>query len=231
MAQDLISAEPSFDAERYRRWTHAFITLQNIGQPVTPEKNSHWLWIYEVAKGLARFDAKLVAEDRWASSLFGGETWTRAEHDRLSDHFTLSQLWIMGSYELLRTTVCQLKKNEKEEKKRHEERLTEIKKLNKIQGQKKIKPVDFQSDPLLIRADSLLKEFERLRMPLAKLEPAKAFESSDSPIARPGLSRSGVGWTMHSDIFVTRTELADRLVEVLSGYTTEEMQDKYNAFS
>lgn len=216
----------NFDSERYQRWMSPLIVVQGVGQPATLNKNSHWFWVYEITRGLARFDARLVVEDQWAASLFQDESRREAECDRYLDHVIASQLWVLGAYELIRIVVEKLKEKEKFDKAIHEKSLKEIKKRNKRQGQKKIESNVFNQDPLLLRAKVLLRDFERLRMPMAKLQPAKEFKA-DNPIARPGLSGGGVGWTTGAEMFVTRTELADKMIMVLSGYTRDEMAEKY----
>lgn len=220
----------AFDNERYSRWTNAFIVVQNVGQPITFEKNAHWFWILEITRGLARFDAKLVTEDRWAATLFDDETQFGVEKDRFNDHVTLSQLWVMGAYELLRTIVEQLKNNEKDDKKRHDECRKIVKRLKKRQGQKTVELLAFKPDPFQKRAQELLQEYERLRMPIAKLQSANAFMAGN-PIARPGLSCNGIGWIIRADMFVTRMELADKMIDVLNGYTPIEMEEKSRALA
>lgn len=222
--------ESNFDDERYSCWTGAFMTVQFVGQPVTHENNSHWLWIAEVARGLARIDAKLVIEDRWAASLLGREGWSEAEWNRYKDHIAVSQLWVMGAYELLRTVVEEFNRKELDEKNRHQKRQKTIKKLNKRQGQKRLHIPPFKPDPLLSRAQCLLKEFVRLRIPMAKLQSAKAF-MADNPIARPGISEKGIGWTTGENMFVTRMELADRMIDVLDGYSREEIEEKWRSLN
>ena len=220
----------NFDTARYRMWTDAFITVQSAGQPMTHKHNSHWFWVVEVVRGLARLDARLVVEDRWAASLFRQESRLEADQDRYDDHVTVSQLWVLGSYELLRTFVEQFNKKEKTDKNAHEKLQRKIKKLNKVQGQEKIKILVFKRDPILIRAEKLLKEFERLRMPMAKLQVAKSFKS-DNPIARPGLSGSGVGWATSAETFISRVELADKMIVVLSGYTRDEVEERFHSLN
>lgn len=220
----------NFDTVRYRLWTDAFSTVQLAGQPVTHKHNSHWLWVVEVVRGLARLDARLVVEDRWASSLFRQESWLETDQDRYADHVTMSQLWVLGSYELLRTFIEKFKEREKSEKKIHEDSQRKIKTRNRIQGQKKIQISAFKRDPILLRAEELLKDFERLRMPMAKLKVAKSFKL-DNTIARPALSECGVGWTTAAEIFISRVELADKMIAMFSGYTLEEMEERFQALN
>jgi hypothetical protein len=66
--------------------------------------------------------------------------------------------------------------------------------------------------------NGLVEKFERVRIPLAKLEtPRKAPELSR--IARAGiLVGYGVGWKVADQQFVTRRELADGLIHAISEY-------------
>ncbi|KVF67065.1 hypothetical protein WJ15_05125 [Burkholderia cepacia] len=89
------------DKERLAQWGIPMILVQNVNK-----------WMYEVLKGLARLDAKLVEEDRWVARLPEHSQRTVEDYDRLNDHFTMSQLWVMGAYELIRTFRQQLDKNE-----------------------------------------------------------------------------------------------------------------------
>jgi hypothetical protein len=88
------------DKERLSQWQVPMILVQNVNK-----------LMYEVVKGLARFDAKLAEEDRWVASLPDHSERTADDYDRLEDHFTMSQLWVMGAYELIRTFRQQLQKS------------------------------------------------------------------------------------------------------------------------
>ncbi len=53
------------------------------------------------------------------------------------------------------------------------------------------------------------RRFARVRVPLAKMEPASKFSGEDGPIAYPGLKRgSGVAWQLNPTTIVTRRELS-----------------------
>lgn len=220
----------NFDVSRYNLWSSAIFSVQLTGLPVTQKENSHWGWAVEIVRGLARMDARLVVEDQWAKDLYGKNEWTEVERNRFSDHVFTSQLWVIGSYELLRSVVVQMQLKEKSDKKMHEKIQKKVKSHNKVQGEKKIFIPPFCSDPFLSRVKLLLKEFARLRMPMAKLESANDFPA-DGPIARPGLSEMGVGWTTSANMFVTRIELADKMVRVLKGYSKEEIEGKFQVLN
>ena len=62
--------------------------------------------------------------------------------------------------------------------------------------------------------------FERIRMPLAKLEAARKYEHVDSRIAMPIIHNTeGVGWLTNDTYFVTRRALADNLLSLGKGVT------------
>ena len=64
--------------------------------------------------------------------------------------------------------------------------------------------------------ESLKKEFNRLRIPLAKMEPASAHKETDSHIAYPAINRQkGIAWQVAQNVYITRQELADRLLAAL----------------
>ena len=53
-------------------------------------------------------------------------------------------------------------------------------------------------------------------MPLAKMEAAKAHKNTDSKIAFSVLDTTkGIAWQVSQDVFITRQDLADRLLAAL----------------
>ncbi len=64
----------------------------------------------------------------------------------------------------------------------------------------------------------LLKQrFERIRIPLAKLEPAKKHRKTDFSIAFPLIDpkRQSIGWSVAPGVMITRRELSDELLAFL----------------
>ena len=56
-------------------------------------------------------------------------------------------------------------------------------------------------------------EFERIRIPLAKMEPARRHADTDSKIAYPALnSNFGISWRVSEEKYVVRRELSDNLL-------------------
>ena len=103
-----------------------------------------------------------------------------------SDHFTLSYLWVLGTYEWIRTmhqSVKEFPQFGAEQKARSQE--TEL-------------------------------FFRRIRVPLAKFEGAKRYKETDGPIAYPAThSKDGAAWLLNSDTCITRLALSDRALALL----------------
>ncbi len=162
--------------------------------------NRHELWIAAsaaagriepfmmvVIQGLGRLDISLTDADQSFLRLSAADRESLFQSFALNERFTLSYLWVLGGYELVRT-VCQ--------------RLTEAPHL---------------VSPEVNRAFVELKrKFNRLRIPLAKMEPAGSHKSTDSHIAYPALNLDhGIAWQVAADVYITRQELSDALLNTL----------------
>ncbi len=113
--------------------------------------------------------------------------------DQLTDHITISYLWVLGAFELIRTLD------------------------QRARSKELYSPEDRD------RIRDLKKQFMRIRVPLAKLEPARAHEKTDNPVAWPTFAdQAGVGWMIAKGKFVTRKDLADRLLEMLESLPSTE---------
>ncbi len=144
-------------------------------------------FIIMVVQGLGRLDIQLAA---------GDANFLRRPPDSpviedmaaLTDRITTSYLWVLGGYELSRTICHRLRKDG-----RH------------------------SAEPYASKFKQVRESFNRLRVPLAKLEPAERWESTDSHIAYPAMQRESgdVAWHLAQDVFVTRQELADALLLAL----------------
>lgn len=138
-------------------------------------------------QGLGKIDAKLVHDDVAFRALPQEARATFEESLRLTDRFTLSQLWVLGAYEATRTL--------------HERARNAPKVLTKRLGQ---------------RVLSTKKAFARVRVPLAKFEPAGAHRTTDFSIARPAMHRElGISWKVANRFFVPRRHLSDKLLALL----------------
>ena len=99
----------------------------------------------------------------------------------------LSYLWVLGSYEYVRV-------------------------LN--QRKRKAPQIFWNNLPDVL---PLKRQFERVRIPLAKLEPASKYKKTDYAIAFPyfDIRRGRIGWIIAPDVMVTRRELSDKLLNFL----------------
>jgi hypothetical protein len=68
---------------------------------------------------------------------------------------------------------------------------------------------------------ALCNRFGSVRVPLAKFEPQRDKVNKKLKgysIARPGMSRMGIGWIVDEDVFISRLELANELITALTEY-------------
>lgn len=98
-------------------------------------------------------------------------------------YMTLSYLWVLGAYEVVRTLTQRLKE---------------------------------QSHSCFNRVNDFKKILERVRIPLAKMEPARA-HPEDWSIAWPTNTLRGLGWRVNDRDVVLRIDLSDEFLKVLAG--------------
>lgn len=111
---------------------------------------------------------------------------TPAQWEVIYDAAALSQLWILGAYELVRTLHQAL-------------RTTHSLSVNAEE-----------------RCGSLKRSFERLRMPIAKLEPPARHHQDDYGVAYPALSAAqGLVWKVADNALISRDDLGLELLEFL----------------
>ncbi|WP_105180524.1 MULTISPECIES: hypothetical protein [Pseudoalteromonas] len=104
----------------------------------------------------------------------------------LSVHFTNSYLWVLGAYEIVRC-LSQHSRNSSSFFYQFKKEIDELKML-----------------------------FTRIRIPLAKFEPAGKFKLTDSDIAYPSLHHElGVSWQVAENVHINRFELSDKLLILL----------------
>lgn len=161
------------DAVRLERWidsSHRFGELEPF--------------MMVTLQGLGKLDVKLVASDELILEGFKSSKADSIEFaNDLTDHVTLSYLWILGAYEFIRTL---------------DERLA--------------------GHPFKQHSTPVKHQFERIRMPLAKMEAARRFPG-DSPIAYPVLNRDhGAAWQVGPDTFITRRELSDATLTLAESF-------------
>lgn len=147
---------------------------------------------------LGRLDVKLMQADlEWSRAVRDDEPGT-PDYDALHGHITLSYLWILGAYEFVRTLSQKME-----------------------HGPQKV--------PLVVSAAfrSTKRRFARLRMPLAKMEPASAHSNEDNHIAYPGVHEEyGVAWHLNDTTLVSRRELSDDLLEALELARREKLREQ-----
>ena len=137
-------------------------------------------------QGLGRIDVSLIEDDELFLADFENNRNSLNENLKLNDRFTLSYLWVLGGYEVVRT-ICQRIKEKRDD----------------IPGE------------VTANFEELKKEFNRLRIPLAKMEAASAHKNTDSHFAYPAINTKGIAWQVSQDVFITRRDLSDRLLEAL----------------
>lgn len=105
----------------------------------------------------------------------------------LERHQIKAHLWVLGAYELVRMISQRLRENEELASSESIEKVTETKKL-----------------------------FERVRIPMAKLEPSKRHERTDFEVAYAGMGPKGLGWLVAPDTIIYQEELSEKLYEMFS---------------
>lgn len=163
------------------------------------ERNERWLKVsiglmrfeehmMPLVQQLGRMDVRLIQADETWPDRFSQKPLSYDDGTALHEHITLSYLWVLGAYEFIRT-LCDRVKLDANEKTPEEVR------------------------EVLMQAKRV---FARVRMPLAKMEPASRHLNEDGPIAYPGLKRGvGVAWQLNPSTIVTRRELSDALLQAL----------------
>jgi len=155
---------------RFERWISAsFATAQyQVFLPVT-------------VQGLGFLDEELFQKDRLITQGIGSGTTPEATLS-FNRHLTVSYLWVLGAYEVIRTIKVRCKESK-------------------------------CPDP---EVDRVYENFRRLRVPLAKLEAARGYKTTDAPIAYPALnSQYGIAWQIAEDVFIPRGSLSDDLLALL----------------
>lgn len=172
--EKLLAYVASFDAERYKRWINVSHKLAKFGP-----------FFIVTVQGLGKLDSKLLKEDE----LLVSRGATSSPLGDMSDHITISYLWVLGAYEVVRS-ICQRAGKEVDVLPEQTERLKQLK-----------------------------RKFERLRVPLAKFEAANKHRTTDSCVAYPGVNTQlGIAWQLSQDTWIARRELSDSMLELLEGF-------------
>jgi len=180
---------------RYQAWMIPMIKVQQVNasphtvdELVEAGKYGDKLWFCETLNGLARLDSQLVENDE----LINQRSLSEVNQNELTDHITLSQLWTLGAYELIRTFYQKIEKENPSFEK--------IKTLVSLFGELRMPLAKFE-----VKGENRKK--------------ANVNRDEQYSIARPGFAKDqGLGWIIGREKFTTRRELADRLMDCLSEY-------------
>ena len=161
------------DNIRYQRWVQASHAVARIEPFMTL-----------TIQGLGKIDSELFEKDQRHHEMLNENSPTSQEGVDLTDSITLSYLWILGAYEVVRTLNQRFRE----------------------------KPA--QTETRYLKSQELKKLFERIRIPLAKFEPSSRHKKTDFKIAYPALnSTHGIAWQVAGNHFISRDELAEALIE------------------
>lgn len=98
-----------------------------------------------------------------------------------------AHLWVLGAYELVRMISERVHKDCS---------LTMEEAIEKIQETKR--------------------QFERVRIPLAKREPSRRNALTDFPVAYAGIGSEGLAWKIADDVVISQRQLSDALWEMFA---------------
>jgi hypothetical protein len=98
-----------------------------------------------------------------------------------------AHLWVLGTYELVRMLSERVRMNHS---------LTTEKAIEKIHETKR--------------------QFERVRIPLAKLEPSRRNALTDFPVAYAGIGCEGLAWKVADGVIISQRQLSDLLWEMFT---------------
>ncbi len=139
-----------------------------------------------VVQGLGRLDVRIINYEDRFIKVLI-EKPTIDDSLQLTDCFTYSYLWVLGAYEIIRTM---------------DQRCGENANLLDLNLNTSIKELKYK--------------FERIRIPLAKMEPAKRHKDTDSQIAYPALHPDlGISWRISEKEYIVRVELSDNFLNIL----------------
>lgn len=173
-----------WDNDRYTKWIYASHAVGGVEQ--------YKAFMAVAIQGLARLDCQLIAADEQFLRLTEQQRATIPVSVELSERVTLSYLWVLGAYELLRTLDERTKKASSGAPSPMAARITETKHL-----------------------------FERVRIPLAKLEASRR-NPDDNLIAYPAISAiHGIAWHIADNTFVSRRKLADEFLLLMTELRSE----------
>lgn len=172
--------------DRYQSWMIPMMNVQQVNasplssdELIEKRRYGEKLWFYETLKGLARLEVMLCENDK----IIGDSSMVEIDPDNLESHIALSQLWIFGAYELIRTFRDKIGKDHVN--------YEEIKNLLNSFEEVRVPLAKF--------------EVQRKRGGKNKMEENYA-------IARPGFKDGrDIGWFIGEETFITRMELSEKM--------------------
>lgn len=146
---------------------------------------------------LAKLDQELYLRDQHHKEMASDPSNTKlAEWVKAIDATGQSYLWVLGAYEAVRTLDQRFRTQGPAAEQRHRE-------------SKKVKRL-----------------YERLRMPLAKLEPSERHRRTDYPFAKPGIDdERGIAWEVAPGVVISRSELSDEFLGFLERLQNGTLKD------
>lgn len=172
-------------SERMERWIKVSVGLARFEPEMMP-----------LIQNLGRIDVQLFAADDKLIEKFKDRQAELIESEEAYAQTTASYLWILGSYEAIRTLDQRAREMPREATPEVCEKLTSTK-----------------------------LKFARLRVPLAKMEAARAHRATDSHIAFPGFHlQHGVAWRLNEELVVSRSELSEAFLATLEFVRKQKLQ-------
>ncbi|WP_053180404.1 hypothetical protein [Pseudomonas kilonensis] len=162
--------------ERFERWLKASIGLARFEEHLV-----------SLMQDIGQMDAQLCASDARIVQADSAQLNSIFDFDSIQHHRTLSYLWVLGAYEILRTLAQRIREGQSDD------------------------PPEVGARVNLARD-----RFARLRVPLAKFEAAGRHKATDHHVAYPGLDlKCGIAWQLNESEVISRQELSDVFLETL----------------
>ncbi|MGE8482269.1 MAG: hypothetical protein ACN6Q5_06645 [Pseudomonas sp.] len=139
-----------------------------------------------LVQSLGDMDAKLCGTDEKLLDDYCQKN-ISPDYEDIQGHVTQSYLWVLGAYEVVRTLTQRMSENQCNDPPQVFENFRQVK-----------------------------ARFARVRVPLAKFEPASIHKKTDSHIAFPGFAFDlGIAWQVSEGVIISRRELSDALLNAL----------------
>lgn len=145
-------------------------------------------FLAQTVQQLGKIDASLYEKDGRYREIRARNDAGPGEWEELNESLTLAYLWVLGAYEVVRTI---------------DQRFREL---------------GLHTAEQYNQSTTVKHTFERVRIPLAKLEPANRHKSTDTGFAYPALNAShGLGWIVAEGVVISRGDLSSLLLDFLEG--------------